>query len=396
MKTDCWKLLYLCSQAGNRFDSFLTNEKPSEPSFVCRDLCTLKHFNLRLWPLRIGFSWPKDQRLLDPNQQACVCDVCDRDTMGYWMMRDICLIFGDWMCMDLRCCLDRDILYNCIFVLDLTGSRNNADARCSQKMSHTAIPLCFFQFTEAVAERATARCWQRPNPGVRCCAQQFFVHGQRWALPQVACLQSSYTVLRQTCCKCSHEPTIEALDLPNRWEATCNGGDLSIFAWIVGLGFNGHASHLPVLKKAVLQLLPKMRTCRIIPSSYRILLLPDELHDATSPTRIWRRSLSCTLLGSRMWTEATFVPVWSETCAQPTMSMYLVVDKTTICVGVGLCLWSFLHRVRNISEEYLDPINVSSIKYADVVCQGIQYMIKLNYMHLCIFSFARTQEHLGV
>lgn len=33
-------------------------------------------------------------------------------------------------------------------------------------------------------------------------------------------------------------PTIEALDLPNRWEATCNGGDLSMFGWIVGLGFN--------------------------------------------------------------------------------------------------------------------------------------------------------------
>ena len=75
MKTDCWWLLYLCSQGGNRFDSFLTNEKPSEPSFVCGDLCTLKHFNLRLWPLRIGFSWPKDQRLLDPNQQACVWPV---------------------------------------------------------------------------------------------------------------------------------------------------------------------------------------------------------------------------------------------------------------------------------------------------------------------------------
>ena len=99
---------------------------------------------------------------------------------------------------------------------------------------------------------------------------------------------------------------------------------LGLLAW----DLMGHTSHLPVLKKAVLQLLPKMRTCCIIPSSsYRILVLPDELHDATSPTRIWRRWLSCTLLGSRMWTEATFVPVWSETCEQPTMSMYLVVDK---------------------------------------------------------------------
>lgn len=51
----------------------------------------------------------------------------------------------------------------------------------------------------------------------------------------------------------------------------------------------GHASHLPVLKKAVLQLLPRMRTSIIPSSSYRILVLPDELHDATSPTRIWRR-----------------------------------------------------------------------------------------------------------
>lgn len=133
---------------------------------------------------------------------------------------------------------------------------------------------------------------------------------------------------------------------------------LGLLAW----DLMGHASHLPVLKKVVLLLLSRMRTSIIPSSSYRILLLPDELHDATSPTRIWRRWLSCTLLGSRMWTEATFVPVWSETCAQPTMLMYLVVAKTTICVEVGPCLWSFLHHVRNISEEYLDPIDVSRVK----------------------------------
>ena len=165
-----------------------------------------------------------------------VCDVCDRDIMGYWMMRDICLIFGDWMCMDLRCCLDRNILYICIGFDWKLKQRRCAIQSKDEPYRHNPV---FFQFTEAVAERATARCWQRRNPGVRCCAQLFFVHGQRWALPQVACLQSSYTVLRQKCCKCSHEPTIEALDLPNRWEATCNGGDLSIFAWIVGLRFNG-------------------------------------------------------------------------------------------------------------------------------------------------------------
>ena len=45
-----------------------------------REQIRLQHFNLRLWPLRIGFSWPKDRKLLDPNQQARdVSDVCDRD-----------------------------------------------------------------------------------------------------------------------------------------------------------------------------------------------------------------------------------------------------------------------------------------------------------------------------
>lgn len=235
--------------------------------------------------------------------------------------------------MDLRCCLDRNILYICIrFDWKLK------QLRCAIQSEDE--PYCYSPvfFSVHGSSRCSCYCKVLAKAKSRSALLRPTVFRPR---PAMSITSSCLSPIKL------HSSTTKMLQMQQlrRWTYPTGGKQramaetcrhlLGLLAW----DLMGHASHLPVLKKAVLQLLSRMRTCCIIPSSsYGILILPDELHDATSPTRIWRRSLSCTLLGSRMWTEATFVPVWSETCAHPTMSMYLVVDKTTICVEVGPCL----------------------------------------------------------